>query len=184
MCFGQSAVGILSIALPFRRSTRGQKKRRAFHRNRVKFWSVLGTWSVMCMHRTTRKMQRVSYCATLWFRHELLGAHFTRRGAHFTRRGAWIALCPNNFDQTESRLQWLISTHASLRLAILEAQIHSKRCKLCTPGTRTKLMCLFLEMYYTLTCVDIKFYIVLFASWMKIRYAKVHDTFSLILDVL
>ena len=83
MCFGQSAVGILSIALPFRRSTRGQKKRRAFHRNRVKFWSVLGTWSVMCMHRTTRKMQRVSYCATLWFRHELLGAHFTRRGAWF-----------------------------------------------------------------------------------------------------
>ena len=83
MCFGQSAVGILSIALPFRRSTRGQKKRRAFHRNRVKFWSVLGTWSVMCMHRTTRKMQRVSCCATLWFRHELLGAHFTRRGAWF-----------------------------------------------------------------------------------------------------
>ena len=83
MCFGQSAVGILSIALPFRRSTRGQKKRRAFHRNRVKFWSVLGTWSVMCMHRTTRKMQRVSYYATLWFRHELLGAHFTRRGAWF-----------------------------------------------------------------------------------------------------
>ena len=88
MCFGQSAVGILSIALPFRRSTRGQKKRRAFHRNRVKFLSVLGTWSVMCMHRTTRKMQRVSYYATLWFRHELLGAHFTRRGAHFTRQGA------------------------------------------------------------------------------------------------
>ena len=83
MCFGQSAVGILSIALPFRRSTRGQKKRRAFHRNRVKIWSVLGTWSVMCMHRTTRKMQRVSYYATLWFRHELLGAHFTRRGAWF-----------------------------------------------------------------------------------------------------
>ena len=83
MCFGQSAVGILSIALPFRRSTQGQKKRRAFHRNRVKFWSVLGTWSVMCMHRTTRKMQRVSCCATLWFRHELLGAHFTRRGAWF-----------------------------------------------------------------------------------------------------
>ena len=83
MCFGQSAVGILSIALPFRRSTRGQKKRRAFHRNRVKILSVLGTWSVMCMHRTTRKMQRVSCCATLWFRHELLGAHFTRRGAWF-----------------------------------------------------------------------------------------------------
>ena len=83
MCFGQSAVGILSIALPFRRSTRGQKKRRAFHRNCVKIWSVLGTWSVMCMHRTTRKMQRVSCCATLWFRHELLGAHFTRRGAWF-----------------------------------------------------------------------------------------------------
>ena len=35
------------------------------------------------MHRNTRKMQRVSYYATLWFRHELLGAHFTRRGAWF-----------------------------------------------------------------------------------------------------